>query len=96
MHIFRRIRPRGPSRIHLAVPGNPISPTREVGSPGQVLLKLMEDCYVESVAIVCDHLKGGVGTPEVGELLGEMMMTTREEIRLVLTEIGEMLQRASS
>ncbi len=72
--------------------GSLASSAHEVASPLQALLKLTEDCGIQSLATICDYLKDGVEDPEIRGMLEDVLRASVRQTSLVLKQVRSALE----
>lgn len=72
--------------------GNLASPARGVVSSNQALLKLVEDCGLQSLVTICEYLKDGVENPAVRGMVEEVLGASVRQFSLILKQIGVALE----
>lgn len=74
--------------------GNHASPAREVFTPSQALLRLLENCGVLSLATIYYHLREGIENPDVRELTDETVKTSLMQIAQILKAVEATVEEA--
>ncbi len=72
--------------------GNLASSAREVSSPNQALLRLIEDSGLQSLVAICAYLKDGVEVPAVRGIIEEVLRASVRQFSLVLKQIESALE----
>ncbi len=55
---------------------DPVPTSLGVTAPTETLVKLLEECLVQSLAIIYYYLREGIGDPRIQELTDEVVRTT--------------------